>query len=101
MSRSDDDDIYQRLARQYTNRTIPLSDNCYSNFANQGYVVRGADWYEIVGGMQDYGYFNHGTIEFTMEVSCCKYPPNNTLPSHWRYHRPAMIQLLLQAQRGQ
>lgn len=100
VSTSDDDDIYQRLARQYVNRTIVTNEYCRSDFDHQGFVVRGADWYEIVGGMQDYGYFNYGTIELTMEISCCKYPVSNTLLGYWNYNRPAMIELLLQAQRG-
>jgi len=50
--------------------------------------------------MQDYGYLNYGTIEMTMEISCCKYPNENLLISYWNYNRDAMIELLFQAQRG-
>jgi len=50
--------------------------------------------------MQDYGYFNYGTIELTMEISCCKYPGSNLLENYWNYNRDAMIHLLYQAQRG-
>ncbi len=50
--------------------------------------------------MQDYGYLNYGTIELTMEISCCKYPNENLLSSYWSYNRDAMIELLFQAQRG-
>lgn len=64
-------------------------------------VIHGADWYEIIGGMQDYGYLNYGTIEMTMEISCCKYPNENLLVSYWNMNRNAMIELLFQAQRGQ
>jgi hypothetical protein len=63
-------------------------------------VTRGADWYEIAGGMQDYGYLNYGTIELTMEISCCKYPHADLLANYWNYNRDAMIELLFQAQRG-
>ncbi|CAF4965659.1 unnamed protein product, partial [Rotaria socialis] len=35
-----------------------------------------------------------------MEISCCKYPYENLLASYWNYNRDAMIELLLQAQRG-
>ncbi len=65
-----------------------------------GTIIRGADWYEIHGSMQDYGYLNFGTIELTMEISCCKYPDENLLMSYWNYNRDAMIELLFQAQRG-
>ncbi|CAF1447012.1 unnamed protein product [Adineta steineri] len=100
VSISDDDDIFQTLAHAYVNRTVQTNENCLSDYQNDGFVTRGADWYEITGGMQDYGYLNYGIIELTMEISCCKYPVNNTLPAYWNYNRDAMIQYLLQAQRG-
>ena len=28
-----------------------------------------------------------GTLELTIEMSCCKYPPAAELPSHWNDHR--------------
>ena len=97
---SADDDIYQTIAKSYVNR---ISDtNQYCNFQNDdvGTIIHGADWYEVAGGMQDYGYLNYGTIEMTMEISCCKYPTDNLLISYWNYNRDAMIDLLFQAQRG-
>lgn len=63
-------------------------------------VIRGADWYDIVGGMQDYSYLNYGTIAMTMEISCCKYPDERSLVPYWNANRDAMIELLFQAQRG-
>jgi len=50
--------------------------------------------------MQDFGYLNYGTIELTMEISCCKYPDENLLTSYWLSNRDAMIELLFQSQRG-
>ncbi|CAF1576284.1 unnamed protein product [Adineta ricciae] len=100
LSTSDDDDIYQMIGHAYVNRTVLTSEGCIGDFTNTGDVTRGADWYEIVGGMQDYGYWNYGTIELTMEISCCKYPASDTLTNYWNYNRDAMIELLLQAQRG-
>ncbi len=100
ISTSSDDDIYQMLAKSYINRVSDLNQDCnFENNANGG-IIRGADWYEVAGGMQDYGYLNYGTIEMTMEISCCKYPDENLLNSYWNYNRDAMIELLLQAQRG-
>jgi hypothetical protein len=88
------------LGHTYINITSIPNDNCLFDHAIQGYVTRGADWYEIIGGMQDYGYFNYGTIELTIEISCCKYPGSNLLENYWNYNRDAMIHLLYQAQRG-
>ncbi|CAF0961940.1 unnamed protein product [Rotaria sordida] len=100
ISTSDDDDIYQMIAHSYINRTKQINDYCSDEQINSDYVTRGADWYEVSGGMQDYGYFNYGTIEITIEVSCCKYPQSNLLVNYWNYNRDAMIEYLLQAQRG-
>jgi hypothetical protein len=88
------------LGHSYVNRTKVNSDQCRNNFVQVDFVTRGADWYEILGGMQDYGYLNYGTIELTMEISCCKYPQSALLIDYWNFNRPAMIELLLQAQQG-
>ncbi|CAF0933761.1 unnamed protein product [Adineta steineri] len=100
VSTSSDDDIYQVLGQSYANRIRETNKFCNLQFDNVGTVIRGADWYEIIGSMQDYGYLNYGTIELTMEVSCCKYPYDSLLMSYWNYNRNAMIELLFQAQRG-
>jgi hypothetical protein len=100
VSISADDDVYQMLARSYVNRISETRRYCELGQDDIGTVTRGADWYEVVGGMQDYGYLNYGTIEMTMEISCCKYPQSNQLVHYWNYNRDAMIELLFQAQRG-
>lgn len=97
---SADDDIYQKFARSYVNRILDTNRYCNQQEDEIGTVIRGADWYEIVGGMQDYAYLNYGTIDMTMEISCCKYPNENLLLAYWNSNRDAMVELLLQAQRG-
>ena len=100
ISTSADDDIYQLIGHRYIAHTNRTGEQCSNAFASEGYVTRGADWYQIIGGMQDYGYLNYGTIELTMEISCCKYPQSATLVDYWNFNRDAMIDMLLQAQRG-
>lgn len=39
--------------------------------------------YIFAGGMQDYNYIAHGCMEITLEISCCKYPPPDELPTFW------------------
>lgn len=82
------------------NRIGEMSRFCDTQNDEVGSAVRGADWYEIIGSMQDYGYLNYGTIEMTMEISCCKYPTEDLLLPYWNVNRDAMIELLFQAQRG-
>ena len=100
-SHSADDDIYQTFAKSYVNRIADTNQYCNSGSNEVGTIIHGADWYEVAGGMQDYGYLNYGTIELTMEISCCKYPNENLLSSYWYYNRDAMMELLFQAQRGE
>jgi len=59
------------------------------------------DWICIcVGGMQDYNYIFAGCLELTLEISCCKFPTNQTLLSHWQRNRDALILYLVQAHLG-
>lgn len=37
--------------------------------------------------MQDYNYIFHGTMEITLEVSCCKHPYASDLKQHWLDNR--------------
>ena len=37
--------------------------------------------------MQDYNYLAHGTMEVTLEVGCCKYPPSRDIESHWNENK--------------
>jgi hypothetical protein len=89
------------VAHSYVNRTIQTNEDCLVDETFNDYVTRGADWYPVTGGMQDYGYLNYGTIELTMEISCCKYPAAGTLANYWSYNRDAMIEMLLTGQRGE
>lgn len=40
--------------------------------------------------MQDYNYIFHGTMEITLEVSCCKHPMASTLEQHWMDNRKVL-----------
>ena len=50
--------------------------------------------------MQDYNYLAVGTFELTLEISCCKYPMESTLPQFWEDNRDALINFLMEAHRG-
>jgi len=51
--------------------------------------------------MQDYNYIFAGCLELTLEISCCKFPANQTeLSSHWQRNRDALVLLLVQAHLG-
>lgn len=57
-------------------------------------VTNGADWYHLVGGMQDWNYAWHGIMSLTLELSMTKYPSPEELPKFWESNRDAMLFLL-------
>lgn len=63
-------------------------------------ITNGAQWYPITGGMQDYHYIHHGTIELTMELSCCKFPPQGELRQKFMENKEAMVAYLQSAHMG-
>jgi Zinc carboxypeptidase len=53
------------------------------------------------GGMQDYNYIFAGCMELTIEISCCKFPSNETeLSTYWIENRDALLSLIAQANMG-
>lgn len=50
--------------------------------------------------MQDYNYIFHGTMEITLEVSCCKHPKASLIQDHWQDNRKALIAYVFEALRG-
>ena len=103
VSLTPDDDVFKHLALTYaTNHpTMHQGVACKSgspSFPNG--TTNGAGWYPLIGGVQDYSYVWAGTMEITVEMSCCKYPPAAELPNHWLEHRQSLVSFLGESQRG-
>ncbi|XP_011313662.1 carboxypeptidase D-like [Fopius arisanus] len=100
-SKSPDDNLFKYLAHIYADHH-PVMHNGESCPPDRfpGGVTNGAYWYEVVGGMQDYNYARSNALEITFEVSCCKYPPANLMPEHWRLNKESLIKYLEQANIG-
>ena len=54
----------------------------------------------MIGSMQDYNYIYAGCMELTLEVSCCKFPPDSEMESMWESNKEPLLQLLLQVHKG-
>lgn len=100
----DDVDVFRHLAKLYsfTHPTMHLGAPC----PNDGErfpdgITSGSAWYLVTGGMQDYNYIFAGCLELTLEISCCKFPANETqILSHWQRNRDALVLFLVQAHIG-
>lgn len=100
-SRSPDDAVFRHLANSYASRNADMraGDRCKpENFTNG--ITNGANWYFVQGGMQDFNYIHSNCFEVTFELSCCKYPRAEELPSYWHMNKEAMVAFVEQAHIG-
>lgn len=44
--------------------------------------------------MQDYNYVNSNCFEITLEVSCCKFPKEETLQGFWNDNKKSLLEFL-------
>lgn len=93
---------------------MKLGQDCNETFPNG--ITNGAFWYVlngkfqakfvamqqlkyqyfnlIIGGMQDFNYVYSNCFEITLELSCCKYPPANTLANEWHKNKRSLIEYM-------
>ncbi|XP_068163079.1 carboxypeptidase M [Antennarius striatus] len=96
-----DNDVFVHLAQTYSvnHRTMHLEPPCWTDHFPNG-ITNGFQWYAVAGGMQDYNYVWAQCLEVTLEVSCCKYPPEDHLPALWDDNRKSLLAYIEQVHLG-
>jgi hypothetical protein len=76
-----DDDLIMDLSYEYADR----------NRTPGFYVTNGCDWYSTHGDANDYSYGYLSDIDWTIELSRVKTPPQEEIESYWLANREAML----------
>ncbi|KAG9342631.1 hypothetical protein JZ751_016068, partial [Albula glossodonta] len=99
---SPDNDVFVHLAKTYSfsHTHMHKENNCYESKDFKDGITNGYYWYPLSGGMQDYNYVWSQCLEITLELSCCKYPPESDLPGLWRANKPALLAYMQQVHLG-
>jgi carboxypeptidase D len=82
-----DQDVFVWLAETYASRNAPM---WASTFFPHG-ITNGADWYTVVGGVQDWLYRYLGCMDMTLEISNSDHPAASALTGLWDDNREAML----------
>ncbi|XP_016394180.1 carboxypeptidase M-like isoform X1 [Sinocyclocheilus rhinocerous] len=102
LSISPDDDVFVHLAKtySYSHSEMHSGNSCYDSQDFSHGITNGYHWYPLPGGMQDYNYVWAQCLELTLEISCCKYPPEAQLPGLWAANKPALLAYMQQVHLG-
>ncbi|XP_010220000.1 PREDICTED: carboxypeptidase M [Tinamus guttatus] len=101
-SRALDDDVFVHLAKTYSynHASMYKGAGCDNRQPFPEGITNGYSWYQLEGGMQDYNYIWGQCLEITLELSCCKYPPEAQLEKFWRDNRVALVEYMKQVHLG-
>ena len=90
-----DNDAFIQHSLVYSSTNLPM----YNGSFPQG-ITNGADWYVIDGGLQDYHYWNYGSMAVTIEVSNTKWPAESALDGFWDDNLVSMLNWIKAAENG-
>jgi len=84
------------LASEYANAAPYMKDS--SEFP--GGITNGYAWYEVNGGMQDWSYYWHNDLQFTVELSDIKWAPYSDLDYYYEQNRESMLSFMEAVHQG-
>lgn len=85
-----DDIWFETISRAYADTVHRYSLPGYFIDQDNG-IIRGALWYVIDGGRQDYVTYAQQGREVTIELDEVKLTPGGSLPLFWEYHRRSLL----------
>jgi hypothetical protein len=91
---------FQDLARDWA--VLAQSDGpsgYMTGISNDG-ITNGFDWYQVIGGHQDFMTYFHGGREVTIELSEVKTRAGEDLDDLWTWNRRALLDFLTHAHQG-
>ncbi|PIR21683.1 MAG: hypothetical protein COV44_11870 [Deltaproteobacteria bacterium CG11_big_fil_rev_8_21_14_0_20_45_16] len=83
-------DFLLSLATDYANTAPYMKES--SEFP--GGITNGYAWYEVNGGMQDWSYYWHNDLQFTVELSDIKWAPYSELDYYYAQNRESMLSFM-------
>jgi hypothetical protein len=98
--RHPDDAWFQALARDWADLAQIDGPSGYMTTVSNDGITNGHDWYQIIGGRQDYMTYFHGGREVTIELSETKLLPSDELEAMWSWNRRALLDFLAHAHDG-
>ena len=102
-SKCPDDDIFRQVSLAYSlaHPRMHLGQPCQNDeerFPNG--ITNGAEWYSVIGGMQDFNYIETNCFEITIEQGCAKFPSALQLPNIWEENRDALFAYIAEVHKG-
>lgn len=84
------------LSYNYSQRNTPM----FNSYEFTDGITNGNEWYQVLGGMQDWNYRYYNDLDITLEISMTKWPAYSEIPGFWADNRSSMFWLLSAAYKG-
>ena len=93
--------MFQHIAKGYADNNPAMSNSSAClKYQWLGSTTNGAKWYPKNGTLKDYSYQNTNSLDFVIELSCCKFPRSYFLPREWDNNRESLLLFLETANSG-
>jgi hypothetical protein len=91
------------LDRMVYDFSIDYAKNAPYIYASESFkngVTNGFDWYQVLGGMQDWSYRVYNDLQVTIELSDVKWPDYSKIDYYYQQNRPALLNFISKIHQG-